>query len=156
MPRNNFPLAAEIKLPSHHGAGGTCLPSLESKNSPGVGPAPQHGTCSSSHTSGTNCPYTQPDKHPRMTDLKEKPIAASSHGNFTAFCITVPGYLDSPWYQIKQVAWQTFWVSFRSLQVLCCLLPVFPGLPELFCFCQHQHAAPGQELMAVHAKTLEA
>lgn len=63
----------------------------------GVGPAPQHGNCPSSHTLGTNCPHTQPDKHPRITGMIEMPMAASSHGNFTAFCLTIPGYFDSPW-----------------------------------------------------------
>ena len=44
------------------------------------------------------------------------------------------------------------WVSFsRSLQALCCLPTVLPGLPELFCCHQHWDAAPGWELKAVDA-----
>lgn len=106
MPHNNFHLAAGIKLPSHHRTGETHLPSLESKNSPFM---PAWALLHSMEPAAVPTPWEQTAPTHSQTSTSGSQIwknanSSSSHGNFTAFCLTVLGYLDSPWYQIKQVA----------------------------------------------------
>lgn len=87
----------------------------------------------SSHTLETNCPYTQPDKHPRIIDMKEMPTAASSHGNFRPFILP---YLVT-WTVLDTRTNRWLDKRFESPLDPCkCYaassLAVFPALPDLF------------------------